>query len=159
MTFLDSSIFLEHVFHLSGPCVTICTVMPRPCLSQHQCSQIVSCRSVCKKSQSFPPTFLFHIFTIIWACVSIPFWTCRRSPQWLVYKLTASPWGKNREQMQQEEQMNGYECVILSSMSKVYLSERKCSCLLILQLSFLENKHRPRFLVSPPRGLCLFRWV
>ena len=93
MTFLDSSIFLEHVSHLSGPCVTICNVMPRPCLSQHQCSQIVSCRSVCKKSQSFPPTFLFHIFTIR-ACVSIPFWTCRRSPQWLVYKLTASPWGK-----------------------------------------------------------------
>ena len=46
-----------------------------------------------QKSQSFPPTFLFHIFTIR-ACVSIPFWTCRRSPQWLVYKLTASPWGK-----------------------------------------------------------------
>ena len=44
--------------------------------------------------------------------------------------------------------------------SKVYLSERKCSCFLILQLSLLENKHRPRFLFSPPRGLCLLSvWI
>ena len=42
------------------------------------------------------------------------------------------------------------------------LDERKCSwsilALWILQLSFLENKHRPRFLVSQFRDLCLW-WV